>query len=43
MTREEIVKLGNEAIAKAKNDPEFKKLLLIYRQIMHMQYLVQKK
>jgi len=29
MTREEIVKLGNEAIAKAKNDPEFKKLLLI--------------
>ena len=28
MTREEIVKLGNESIAKAQKDPEFKKLLL---------------
>lgn len=28
MTREEIVRLGNEAIAKAKKDPEFKKKLL---------------
>ena len=28
MIREEIVRLGNEAIEKAKKDPEFKKLLL---------------
>ena len=28
MTREEIVRLGNEAIEKAKKDPEFKKKLI---------------
>ena len=28
MTREEIVKLGNEAIAKAQKDPDFKKKLI---------------